>query len=98
MIRTRKRCPEIGVGRCRIVPTRKRHVLVVAYSDARAGTVVCIHNLDERQHELTVDLGPESAQRLESILDDGETLASRSARHRVQLDALAYRWYRATSS
>jgi maltose alpha-D-glucosyltransferase/alpha-amylase len=98
MIRTRKRCPEIGAGRWRIVPTRKRHVLALAYADARAGAVVCLHNLDERPHEVTVDLGPESAQRLDSMLEDGESLASGNARHRVQLGALAYRWYRACSS
>jgi hypothetical protein len=72
--------------------------LALAYADARAGAVVCLHNLDERPHEVTVDLGPESAQRLDSMLEDGESLASGNARHRVQLGALAYRWYRACSS
>jgi maltose alpha-D-glucosyltransferase/alpha-amylase len=98
MIRTRKRCPEIGAGRWRIVPTRNPHVLALAYSDARAGTVVCVHNFDERPHEVTVDLGPESAQHLRNMHEDGDSLASHNARHRVHLDALDYRWYRACTS
>jgi maltose alpha-D-glucosyltransferase/alpha-amylase len=89
MIRTRKRCPEIGAGRWRTLPTRNAHVIALAYTDSRAGAVVCVHNLDERPHEITLDLDG----RLDSLLD-GESLAARSGRQRVRLDALGYRWFR----
>jgi maltose alpha-D-glucosyltransferase/alpha-amylase len=92
MIRTRKRCPEIGAGQWRTLPTRNVHLIALAYTDTRAGTVVCIHNFDERPHETTLDLGGH----LDSLLD-GESLAARSGRQRIRLDALGYRWYRLRS-
>jgi maltose alpha-D-glucosyltransferase / alpha-amylase len=95
MIRVRKRCPQIGAGTWRIVPTRNRHVIALAYTDPRDGAVVSVHNVDERPHEVTLDLGREGAEQLESLLD-AESLESRSRRHRIQLDALGYRWYRAS--
>jgi maltose alpha-D-glucosyltransferase / alpha-amylase len=92
MIRTRKRCPEIGAGQWRALPTRNVHLIALEYTDTRAGTVMCIHNLDERPHETTLETGG----RLDSLLD-GETLAARSGRMRIRLDPLGYRWYRLRS-
>jgi maltose alpha-D-glucosyltransferase/alpha-amylase len=96
MIRVRKRCPQIGAGTWRIVATRNRHVMALSFHDSRDGTVVCVHNFDDRPHEVTLALDGEGADRLDSLLDDGEALESRSGRHRIRLDALGYRWYRAT--
>jgi maltose alpha-D-glucosyltransferase/alpha-amylase len=93
LIRIRKRCPEIGAGAWRILGTRNAHVLAVAYADERTGSVLCVHNLDERPHEVTLDLG-RNARRLEGLHDDGERLSSGTGRHRLALDALGYRWYR----
>jgi hypothetical protein len=53
---------------------------------------VCVHNLDDRAHEVTLEL---DRSRLDTLLDDGADLASTGGRHRVALDALGYRWYRA---
>jgi maltose alpha-D-glucosyltransferase / alpha-amylase len=92
MIRTRKRCPEIGAGRWRIVPTRRPHVLALAYEDARTGTVVCAHNFDDRPHEITLDLSTD--ERFASLLDDTELRASGNGRHRLRLEPLGYSWYR----
>ena len=64
-------------------------MIALAYTDSRAGTVVCVHNLDERPHETTLDLDG----RLDSLLD-GESLAAHSGRQRVRLEALGYRWFR----
>jgi maltose alpha-D-glucosyltransferase/alpha-amylase len=91
LIRTRKSCPQIGAGQWRIVPTRNRHVIAVEFSDPR-GRVVCVHNLDERPREITLAV---DANRLESLLDDEDSRASGSGRHRLRLDPLGYRWYRA---
>jgi maltose alpha-D-glucosyltransferase / alpha-amylase len=94
MIRVRKRCPQIGAGTWRIVPTRNPHVIALAYADPRDGAVVSVHNVDERPHEVTLDLDREGAELLESLLDDAESLASRTRRHRIRLDALGYGWFR----
>jgi maltose alpha-D-glucosyltransferase/alpha-amylase len=93
MIRTRKRCPEIGAGQWRALPTRKAQLIALAYTDAADNTVVCIHNLDERTHETTLEL----PGRLDSLLD-GESLAARNGRQRLQLEALGYSWYRLRKS
>jgi maltose alpha-D-glucosyltransferase/alpha-amylase len=92
MIRTRKRCPEIGAGEWRALPTRNVHLIALAYTDSRGGTVVCVHNLDERSHETTLEVGGH----LDSLLDD-ESIAARGGRQRIRLDPLGYRWYRLRS-
>ena len=95
MIRVRKRCPQIGAGTWRIVATRNRHVMALAYTGADEGAVVCVHNVDDRPQEVTLDLERDGVDRLDSLLDDdGGSVTCRSRRHRVQLDALGYRWYR----
>jgi maltose alpha-D-glucosyltransferase/alpha-amylase len=86
MIRVRKRCPEIGAGDWRMVPTRNGHVIALAYGD-----VVTVHNLDERPHEIRLDLGVG----LESLLADGESLEATGGRLRVRLEGLGYGWFRA---
>jgi maltose alpha-D-glucosyltransferase/alpha-amylase len=94
MLRVRKRCAAVGAGAWRIVPTRNEHVIALAYADGGAGTVVSVHNLDDHEHEVTLALDREGVARLESLLDD-EAIAADAGRHRVRLDALGYRWYRA---
>jgi maltose alpha-D-glucosyltransferase / alpha-amylase len=97
MIRVRKRCSEIGASAWRIVPTGDRHVIALAYSDPGTGTTVSLHNLDEHPHDAMLNLGRESASRLESLLDDGEIITSRGGSLRIRLEGLGYSWYRATS-
>jgi hypothetical protein len=74
------------------MPTRNVHLIALEYTDTRGGTIVCIHNLDERPHEARFEL----EGRLDSLLD-GETLAARTDRRRIRLDPLGYRWYRLQS-
>ena len=95
MIHTRKRCPQIGAGRWRIIPTRNPHVVALAYADASAGTVVSVHNFDERPHEVTLNLDAAAGDRLASLLDEDDVVAGGPGRYHVQIDALGYRWYRA---
>ena len=92
MIRTRKGCPQIGAGRWRTIGTREPGVLAIAYTDERA-TVVTVHNLDDRPHEVVLDLRREAVKELHSLLD-GDDLASPTARHRIQLAPHGHRWYR----
>jgi len=102
LIRTRKRCPQIGAGPWRIVPTRNEHVLALAYPDPDSGAVVCVHNFDERPHEVALELGGEGTERIDSLLDNfldsAESVSSEAGRHRVRLDAFGYRWYRVTAA
>jgi maltose alpha-D-glucosyltransferase / alpha-amylase len=93
MIRVRKQCPAIGAGRWRIVPTRSPHILALAYT--HTDTVVCVHNFDERPHEVTLDLGrAERHGGFQSLLDGCDDLAPQTRPHRLRLEPLGYRWYK----
>jgi maltose alpha-D-glucosyltransferase/alpha-amylase len=93
MIRIRKQAPEIGAGTWQTLPTRNPHVLGLRY-DLDGSTVVTLHNLDERPHEIVLSFG-EPGDRLANLLAHDDTRADHAARHRVLLEPLAYRWYRA---
>ena len=94
MIRLRKECPEVGWGVCDVLPTRSRHVLALAHR-WQGNTVVCVHNLDARPHEISLRVGGEAAGRLSDLLDPRETHAGDGGLHRLSLEPHGYRWYRA---
>jgi len=58
-----------------------------------AHTVVTVHNLDDRPHEVVLDLHREAVKELHSPLD-GDDLASPTARHHVHLAPHGHRGYR----
>jgi maltose alpha-D-glucosyltransferase / alpha-amylase len=91
LIRLRTECPEIGWGEWEQVATRSPHVLAIRY-EWRGTTVLCVHNLDEHPHDVTVRLKPGDDPRLVDLMH-GERLDARKGAHRLSLDALGYRWY-----
>jgi maltose alpha-D-glucosyltransferase / alpha-amylase len=91
LIRLRTECPEIGWGEWEQVATRSQHVLAIRY-EWRGTTVLCVHNLDEHPHDVTVRLKPGDDPRLVDLMH-GERLEARKGAHRLSLDALGYRWY-----
>jgi maltose alpha-D-glucosyltransferase / alpha-amylase len=93
MIRLRKECPEIGWGRCRILPAGDPAVLVLRF-DWRGNTVVTIHNFAERPAEVRLPVDDAGAERLSDLLRPEELDADDGVLH-VRLDALDYRWFRA---
>ncbi len=93
MIRLRKECPEIGWGEWQILSTRTPSVLALIYR-WRGDAVVCVHNFDERPHEVTLRLDDGGSDRLVSLLGEDETTADARGRHRVRLGAEGYGWYR----
>ena len=90
MIRLRKRCPEIGWGDWRIVPSGSRNVLAIAYR-WRGNTIVSVHNLAEAAREARLRLGGGT---LTNLIDVEEIRPGRDGVHRVALDAYGYRWLR----
>ena len=92
LIRVRKQTPEIGAGRWQVIRTSNSHVLILRY-DLDGSTVVCIHNLDQNPHKVTLSLDPESRY-LRSLLDDSDSAGTNSGRHELQLEPLGYRWCR----
>jgi maltose alpha-D-glucosyltransferase/alpha-amylase len=92
MIRLRKECPEIGLGRCSVLDVRSRYVLALRF-DWRGNTVVTLHNFDERPHEACLRLHDER-RRLSDLLAAQELEARDDGSFAIALDALDYRWFR----
>ena len=91
MIRIRKECPEIGLGRCTVLDVGAKNVLGLRF-DWQGTSVLTLHNFDERPHEACLRL-PKDAERLSDLLEPVE-LTARDGRFAIPLDALDYRWFR----
>jgi maltose alpha-D-glucosyltransferase/alpha-amylase len=93
MIRLRKECPEIGWGDCLVLPTRSRHVLALFYR-WRGNSLVCVNNLDDRPHELSLTVPDERGRLLSNLIEPDESVADENTTHRLVLGPYGYRWYR----
>lgn len=93
MIRLRKECPEIGLGRCSLLETGSAHVLGLRY-DWRGNTVITLHNFDERPHSARLRLQERDVERLSNLIAPTEVHIRKSGRFEIPLDALNYCWLR----
>jgi maltose alpha-D-glucosyltransferase/alpha-amylase len=91
MIRLRKECPEIGLGKCTVLDVAADNVLALRF-DWQGKSVVTLHNFDRRSHEACLRLGKD-AERLSDLLEPLEVRV-RDGCFAVPLDALDYRWFR----
>jgi maltose alpha-D-glucosyltransferase/alpha-amylase len=91
MIRIRKECPEIGLGRWTVLDVKAENVLALKF-DWQDRSVVTLHNFDRRPHEAFLRLGKE-AERLSDLIDPVE-IPRRNGGFAIALDALDYRWFR----
>jgi maltose alpha-D-glucosyltransferase/alpha-amylase len=91
MIRLRKECPEIGLGRCSVIDAGAQNVLGLRF-DLKGNSVVTLHNFDERPHEACLRLGRDG-DRLSDLVAPVE-IAARNGCFAVPLEALGYRWFR----
>jgi maltose alpha-D-glucosyltransferase/alpha-amylase len=91
MIRIRKECPEIGLGRCTVLDVEAKNVLGLRF-DWQGASVVTLHNFDARPHEACLRLAGGS-ERLSDLLEPLE-VSGRDGRFAIPLDALDYRWFR----
>ncbi|MCJ9669896.1 MULTISPECIES: alpha-amylase family protein [unclassified Neorhizobium] len=94
LIRMRKEAPEIGWGACTVLNTGDTGVLALRY-DWRDNSVLIVHNLNSKPVEVTFVVGiGEHGDLLIDITDGGNSEADANGRHRLLLDAYAYRWFR----
>jgi maltose alpha-D-glucosyltransferase / alpha-amylase len=91
MIRLRKECPEIGLGRCSVLPTRAPCVLGLRF-DWRGRTVITLHNFDEQPHTARLRLGKEST--LVNLRAPLEIHAAKPGHFEIPLESLGYCWFR----
>ena len=93
MIRVRKECPEIGWGEWTILPTRSRHVIALLYS-WRGNSLVCVHNLDDQPHEVSLTVPDERGGVLADLFESDESVAREGTTHELVLEPYGYGWYR----
>jgi len=93
MIRLRKECPEIGWGEWSLLPTRSRHVLATVYR-WRGNAIACVHNLDDRPHNVSLRIPDAQGQVLSNLIDRDDSVADARGVHKLVLESYAYRWYR----
>jgi maltose alpha-D-glucosyltransferase / alpha-amylase len=94
LIRMRKEAPEIGWGECTPVETNDKGVLALRY-DWRSNSVLVIHNLNAMPVEAEFDVGlGENGALLVDIANHSNSRADKNGKHRMLLDAHAYRWFR----
>ena len=91
MIRLRKECPEIGLGRWTVLDVGAENVLGLKF-DWHGHAVVTLHNFDRRPHEAFLRLGKDD-ERLSDLLQPVE-VPRRGGCFAIPLDALDYRWFR----
>jgi maltose alpha-D-glucosyltransferase / alpha-amylase len=91
----RKEVPEIGWGDFEVIDTRDQAVLVMRY-DWRNNSVLFVHNLDEKPHELSfaVGLRNDADKLLVNLLTEDHSRAQRDGKHHLLIEAYGYRWYR----
>ena len=94
MIRMRKEAPEIGWGDYVVLETGDPAVLALKYM-WRNNEVVVVHNLGGKPVEVEVDVQDgEGSGFLNNLMENDHSQADAKGRHRLLLDAYAYRWYR----
>jgi maltose alpha-D-glucosyltransferase / alpha-amylase len=92
LVRIRRSCPEVGWGRCVVLPTTETSVLALRY-DWEGTTTVILHNIADRVVQCTLSPDFEHLRHLFSNQNDREAHDGRSP---IALDGFGFRWMRAT--
>jgi maltose alpha-D-glucosyltransferase/alpha-amylase len=92
-IRMRRECPEISWGDWRILRTDAREVLAMRYEWDRH-VVVAIHNFSPKPRAIALRDAKGLDPVLVNLLTTEDCRADATGRHRIQLEAYGYRWYR----
>ncbi|RDI57952.1 alpha-amylase family protein [Microvirga subterranea] len=92
LIRTRRACPEIGWGACRILETGESSVLALRY-DWRGETVLLLHNLADKA--MSVRVPADGVGRWRPLFCNGDDRDMHDASAPIALDGYGFRWFRA---
>jgi maltose alpha-D-glucosyltransferase/alpha-amylase len=76
-----------------VLPTRSRYVVALLYS-WRGSSLVCVHNLDDQPHEVSLTVPDERRGVLADRIDYDESIAREGTAHDLVLEPYGYGWYR----
>jgi maltose alpha-D-glucosyltransferase/alpha-amylase len=93
MIRMRKECPEISWGNFTVLRPDVPEVLALRY-DWRGASLLTMHNFSDRRQKVTLKVGTERDEVLVEVFDSRHSRRRADGSHRIDLDGLAWRWFR----
>lgn len=93
LIRVRRECSEIGLGKSSILNTGANAVLGLRYDDGDS-TIVTLNNLSPQRQTVTLDLTEREIGTAIEIFNDRPYGAINPARPRLRVDGYGYRWLR----
>jgi maltose alpha-D-glucosyltransferase/alpha-amylase len=97
MIRTRKECPEISWGDYVVLRTNIPEVLAIRY-DWRDTSLLTLHNFGNVQRKIRVKVGCPNDALLVDVFGTRHSKAHNDGAHRIDMNGLAWRWFRAGSA
>jgi maltose alpha-D-glucosyltransferase/alpha-amylase len=92
LITTRRACPEVGWGECRMLDVAGAPGVLALRSEWRGNAVVTLHNLADRAAE--VRLPADAGQPLIPLLGDVDDRAPKDPAHPLRLNGYGFRWFR----
>src|SRR5690606_34763186 len=91
-IKTRRECPEYGLGAYQVLPTDRPEVLAHLL-DWKGDRVFAVHNLSGEPCEATVDLDGHSGDEASRLFGNAESSGSEGT-YRFRFGAYGYGWFR----
>jgi maltose alpha-D-glucosyltransferase / alpha-amylase len=95
LIRTRRECPEIGAGRCRVIDTGNDAVLAIRYEDPdHESAIIVLNNLSPDRQSIRLDLTEREIATTTDLLADRRSDPLDPKTQRLRLNGFGFRWLR----
>jgi maltose alpha-D-glucosyltransferase/alpha-amylase len=93
MIRTRKECPEFGLGTWQVLETGSDAVFGIRV-ESEHGVVAAVHNLSESSQRVRLRLSGEERAKLVQLFADEEAEGDQPGSGALDMAPYGYRWFR----
>jgi maltose alpha-D-glucosyltransferase/alpha-amylase len=95
LIRTRRECPEIGAGQCRVIDTGNDAILGIRYDDPEhESAIVVLNNLSPDRQTIALDLTEREIATDTGLLADRRYEPLDPKTQRMRINGFGYRWLR----
>jgi maltose alpha-D-glucosyltransferase/alpha-amylase len=91
MIRIRKSCPEIGLGKYSVLKTNDERVLAIEFNES-GKRLVTFHNFSDKPSSVNLEL--KEANKLYDLWDQSKDKTVANGRFKVDIEPYGYKWYR----
>jgi maltose alpha-D-glucosyltransferase/alpha-amylase len=93
LLRTRRECGEIGVGKSKVLRTGDDAVLGLRF-DVPDSTIVVYNNLSRQRRTIDIDIGADEVRTATDLFNDRQYEPLDPRHPRMKIDGLGYRWLR----